>query len=78
MKDGIALVERGIPAVSLITEVFWGQGQALSAALGWPGFPRVQLPYPIWGSGADNMSAVANRVVPAIIAELDGSGTTDA
>ena len=49
VKDGVALVEQGIPAVSLVTEVFWQQAQALRTSLGWPDAPSVELPYPIWG-----------------------------
>ena len=75
VKDGIALVERGCPAVSLVTEVFWDQASALSRSLGWPDAPRVQLPYPIWGTGQAQMQQVAQhaaREIIDIIEQVDG------
>ena len=71
VKDGIALVERGCPAVSLVTEVFWNQAAALAQSLGWAEAPRVKLPYPIWGTGQAQMQAVATTTAADIIAILE-------
>jgi hypothetical protein len=71
VKDGVALIERGIPAVSLITEIFWEQGNALSRSLGWPDAPRVELPYPIWGTGNDNMRQVAEKTARELLPVLE-------
>lgn len=68
VKDGIALIERDCPAVSLVTEVFWDQAAALSRSLGWPDAPRIKLPYPIWGTGQDYMQQVAERTAGEILA----------
>ncbi|MFT5111642.1 MAG: hypothetical protein ACI8P9_000962 [Parasphingorhabdus sp.] len=73
VKDGIALIERGIPAVSLITSIFWEQATALSRSLGWPGAPRIQLPYPIWGTGTAYMNSVANQIIYEIIQALEAN-----
>ncbi len=68
VKDGIALIERGCPAVSLVTGVFWDQAAALSRSLGWPDAPRIELPYPIWGTGQEYMQQVAERTAGEILA----------
>ena len=77
IKDGIALIERGLPAVSLVTELFWEQGSALARSLGWPDAPRTQLPYPIWGSGEIAMRAVAARIAPGILRQLGRAAPHD-
>ena len=71
VKDGIALIERGCPAVSLVTEVFWDQAASLARSLGWPKAPRVKLPYPIWGTGQPKMQQVAERTAAEIIAVFE-------
>ena len=71
VKDGIALVERGCPAVSLVTEVFWDQADALARSLGWPDAPRILLPYPIWGTGQAHMQTVAERIADQILATFE-------
>ncbi|MEM7292327.1 MAG: UGSC family (seleno)protein [Pseudomonadota bacterium] len=73
VKDAIALVERGVPAVSLITDVFWQQGGELARSLGWPEFPRVRLPYPIWGTGESSMREVAASIVHDVKRALSAS-----
>ncbi|MEM7207910.1 MAG: hypothetical protein AAF434_08815 [Pseudomonadota bacterium] len=72
VKDAIALIENGIPAVSLITDVFWEQGAALARSLGWPDAPRLKLPYPVWGSGEASVREVAGSIVPSVEATLSG------
>ena len=73
VKDGIALVERGIPAVSLITEVFWDQADALARSLGWRDFPRLKLPYPIWGTESGTMGLIANQTADELMPLLERS-----
>ncbi len=63
VKDAIALIEKGIPAVSLITDLFWSQSEMLTHSLGWPSAPRVRLPYPIWGTEPETMKNAARTAV---------------
>lgn len=63
----------GLPAVSLVTEEFWPQGDFVAQAFGMPTIPRVQLPHPIAGSGTASMRIVAEKVVPEIVAALEAS-----
>ncbi len=70
MRDGITIANLGIPAVSLVTEKFWPQGDFVANSIGMPDLPRVQLPHPTGGTGRDNMRQIAERVVPEIVAAL--------
>ena len=72
MRDGINIVRRGLPAVALVTEEFWPQGNFIAASLGMPDVPRVRLPHPVAGSGEDNLRRVAQAVAPAILDALGG------
>lgn len=70
MRDGIAAARRGIPAVALVTEKFWPQGDFVARAAGMPDVPRVRLPHPVAGTGADNLRRIAEQVADAILAAL--------
>ena len=67
MRDGINLARLGIPAVTLVTEDFWPQGDFVAKSLGMPDIPRVQLPHPLAGTGAENLRVVAEQIVPTLI-----------
>ena len=60
----------GIPAVSLVTEKFWPQGDFVANSLGMPGIPRVRLPHPVAGTGVDSLRRIAESIVPAILEAL--------
>lgn len=70
MRDGINLARRGIPAVALVTEDFWPQGDFVAQSLGMPDAPRVKLPHPVAGTGEANLARVADTVVDDIIQQL--------
>ena len=74
MRDGINLANLGIPAVALVTEEFWAQGDFVAQSLGMPGVPRVQLPHPVAGTGVANMREVAESIAPLVIAALEATG----
>ncbi len=73
MRDGINVAKLGIPAVALVTEEFWPQGDFVAKSLGMPDVPRVQLPHPVAGTGTDNMKDIAAQVAPMVIAALEGN-----
>ena len=73
MRDGISLAKLGIPAVALVTEDFWPQGDFVAGSLGMPDIPRVKLPHPVAGTGTKNMRAVAEQVTPLILDALEQS-----
>lgn len=70
MRDGINIARLGIPAVALVTDDFWEQGDFVAKSFGMPDVPRVRLPNPVAGTGIDNLRAIAERVVPNILAAL--------
>ena len=71
MRDGINLANLGIPAVALVTEEFWSQGDFVAQSLGMPDVPRVKLPHPVAGTGMVNMREVAALVAPRVINALE-------
>ena len=74
MRDGINCAKRGIPAVALITEEFWPQGEFVAESLGMPDVPKVKLPHPIAGTGSENIRNVARQVARDVIAALEAGG----
>jgi len=70
VRDGISIARLGIPAVALVTDDFWGQGDFVAKSFGMPDIPRVRLPHPVAGTGERSLRAIAERVVPDIIAAL--------
>ena len=72
MRDGVKLARRGVPAVALVTEEFWAQGDFVARSVGIPDVPRVRLPHPVAGTGGARMAEVADDIVPAIVARWEG------
>jgi len=73
VRDGVSIARLGIPAVALVTEDFWPQGDFVAASLGMPDVPRIRLPHPVAGTGQRNMRKVAELVTPLIISALESS-----
>ena len=73
MRDGINLAHLGIPAVALVTEEVWSQGDFVAQSLGMPDIPRIRLPHPVAGTGMANMREVAESIAPAVISALEGN-----
>ena len=67
MRDGVNLARLGIPAVALVTEDFWPQGNFVAQSLGMPDIPRVQLPHPLAGTGEENLRRVAGETVAEVL-----------
>ena len=67
MRDGFNIAKLGMPAVALVTEDFWPQGNFVAKSLGMSTLPRVQLPHPVAGTGEENMQRVAEQVADRII-----------
>ncbi len=59
--------------MALVTEDFWPQGDFVAESLGMPDLPRVMLPHPVAGTGAENIRQVAERVAPAVIDALEAA-----
>jgi hypothetical protein len=70
VRDGISIARLGIPAVALVTDEFWAQGDFVATSFGMPDIPRVRLPHPVAGTGEANLRKVAEQVVPLILDAL--------
>jgi hypothetical protein len=68
--DSITIALRNTPVVALITDRFWAQSVLVARSQGLADLPRVELPYPLAGSGADNLQRVARDVAYAILDAL--------
>ena len=67
------MARRDIPAIALVTNEFWAQGDFIATSFGMPGIPRVQLPHPLAGTGNDNHRLVAEKIAAELVAALEGS-----
>ena len=70
MRDGIAIATKGLPAVALVTEAFWPQGDFVAESFGMPDIPRLKLPHPVAGTGQQKMREVADALVKQMIGAL--------
>ena len=67
MRDGINIAKLGIPAIALVTEDFWPQGDFVAASVGMPDLPRVQLPHPVAGTGTARMQEIASHITTDVL-----------
>lgn len=70
MRDGIAIATKGLPAVALVTEAFWPQGDFVAESFGMPDIPRLKLPHPVAGTGQQKMREVADALVKQMLGAL--------
>ncbi len=70
MRDGIAVATKGLPAVALVTEAFWPQGDFVAESFGMPDIPRLKLPHPVAGTGQQKMREVADALVKQMLGAL--------
>jgi hypothetical protein len=77
VRDGIELARRERAVVALVTESFWPQGDAIARSNGMPDVPRLRLPHPVAGSGAEAMARLADALAPRIVAVLRGEAAAD-
>jgi hypothetical protein len=77
VRDGIELARRERAVVALVTEPFWPQGDLIALSNGMPDLPRLRLPHPVAGTGADAMARLASELAARIVAVLRGEATAD-
>ncbi|MEO8697649.1 MAG: hypothetical protein ABI658_29390 [Acidimicrobiales bacterium] len=70
MGDSIKIALLNTPVVALIGDKFWEQSVLVARAQGLSDLPRVKFPYPLAGSGADNLQRVAVAVVDDVLRSL--------
>ena len=67
MLDGIVFEKHGIPAASLITDVFDATGRAMAEAWGLPNYKYLALPHPIANLTEEQLDQRAREIVPEIV-----------
>ena len=75
MLDGIVFEKHGIPAASLITDVFDATGRAMAVAWGLPTYKYLAVPHPIANLTEEELDNRAREITPQIVELLlEGQG----
>ena len=67
MLDGIVFEKNGIPAASIITDVFEATGRAMAQAWGLPNYQFLAMPHPIANLTEEELDQRARAMVPQIV-----------
>lgn len=67
MLDGIIFEKRGVPAASIITDVFLDTGRAMAEAWGVPDYRFLAMPHPIANLTEEQLDQRAREMVPQIV-----------
>jgi hypothetical protein len=65
--DGIVFEKVGIPAASIVTDVFEGTGRAMAVAWGVPNYRFLALPHPIANLTDAQLEQRAREIAPEIV-----------
>ena len=76
MLDGILFEKRGVPAASIVTDVFEATGRAMAEAWGVPNYKFLALPHPIANLTDEQLDQRAREIVPQVIDLLLGKHLT--
>lgn len=66
MLDGILFEKVGIPAASIVTDVFEGTGHAMAQSWGVPEYKFLSLPHPIANLTEAQLEQRAREIAPAV------------
>jgi hypothetical protein len=69
-RDAIAFESRGVPTVTLVCDVFWDYSHWLGDAMTLRGIPKVQIPFPLSGTSAENQDRWAQKIAPEIVEKM--------
>ena len=67
MLDGIVFEKHGVPAASLITDVFDATGRAMAVAWGLPHYKYLAVPHPIANLTDEQLNQRARDIVPQTV-----------
>jgi hypothetical protein len=65
--DGILFEKHGVPAASIITDVFDATGRAMAQAWGLPTYKYLSMPHPIANLTEKELDQRAREMVPQIV-----------
>ncbi|HUP36064.1 MAG TPA: hypothetical protein VNC82_11545 [Candidatus Limnocylindria bacterium] len=67
MLDGIVFEKVGLPAASIVTDVFEGTGHAMAQSWGVPEYRFLALPHPIANLTEADLDARARAIAPEVV-----------
>lgn len=67
MLDGILFEKHGVPAASIVTDVFEETGRAMAQAWGVPDYKFLSMPHPIANLTEAELDQRAQAMVPQIV-----------
>ncbi len=67
MLDGIVFEKHGVPAASIVTDVFEETGRAMAQAWGVPDYKFLRMPHPIANLTEEELDQRARDMVPQIV-----------
>jgi len=65
--DGIVFEKAGIPAASIVTDVFHATGRAMAHAWGVPEYKFLEMPHPIANLSEAELDQRAREMAPQIV-----------
>ena len=77
MLDGILFEKRGLPAASIITDVFHATGRAMAEAWGVPDYKYLAMTHPIANLTEAQLDQRARDIAPQIVDILLGKHLAD-
>ncbi len=77
MLDGILLEKKGVPAASIVTDVFVRTGEAMAASWGAPGYEFLSLLHPIANLTDWELDQRAREIAPKVAALITRGGKKD-
>jgi len=75
--DGILFEKRGVPAASIVTDVFEATGRAMAEAWGVPTYKFLAMPHPIANLTEEKLEQRAREIVPDIVDILLGKNLSN-
>lgn len=67
MLDGILFEKVGLPAASIVTDVFEGTGRAMAQTWGVPTYKFLSLPHPIANLSDAQLDQRAREIAPEVV-----------
>ena len=67
MLDGIVFEKAGLPAASIVTDVFEATGRAMAQAWGVPHYKFLSLPHPIANLTEAQLDQRAREIAPEVV-----------
>ena len=67
MLDGIVFEKAGVPAASIITDVFEATGRAMAQSWGLPHYKFLAMPHPIANLTEAQLDQRAREIAPEIV-----------